>query len=708
MLRKRKSSFIYIILSLALVSILPILVLIFYMYPRFNELLETEAISYEISIMNDLTKSFESEMLEVSKLPAIIGQEFLLNNYVLNKEPYSRYRGVAELRKYVATNMTIKRVFIWYQDRDYLVSDAGIHEIATFEEEYLPLERLQVGGIDLTTVDEVNSLLITMASPMANCRVIVEISESAIKEISSGIDGTATFMILNGDNDVLFSSLPIQEKELKVDIIEDVLASPDAFQYEKYQIMGKESEVINGLKYLNIVDTVPINEKVSEETQVTLMLITGLLLIESILIYFLAKYNYRPVRQLIASLLGEDYSKMRENEFQLVQQHVSELKKDYRYIYKHNIIRDVINGKINTIERFNQLGKAHALNLSGERFYVIMLRFITKEALEDDIINRLETMAFPLTEGIKGEFTYGFNENTLLFLAGVAQETTLLNYLTAINELLQSSSKYHIYIGVSQGYEKLTFMNDAYVEAMTTVEYQIFNHQSGIMRFSDVPKMDSKKNYPVEKIYYFRTALLRGDQEKASQIFTNLINQVSNGQNNITYAKMVLFNLYRIISEFSSINGKAVNYFYSSSDIREMIKTVKEGYAGIDIVGEIKENIQGSGITDILLYVNKNYKDENLSLQVLADIFNMSQSNLSHSFKSHTNFGFKDYVNQLRVDKSKRYLLETAMEIKDIATYVGFSSPATYTRNFKNYVGLTPSGYRNSNNQIKKTLKDND
>ena len=55
----------------------------------------------------------------------------------------------------------------------------------------------------------------------------------------------------------------------------------------------------------------------------------------------------------------------------------------------------------------------------------------------------------------------------------------------------------------------------------------------------------------------------------------------------------------------------------------------------------------------------------------------------------------------IRVDKSKGMLLESNLNIIDIANASGFEDQSYYTKVFKNHVGITPKKFRENRGMVK-------
>lgn len=91
----------------------------------------------------------------------------------------------------------------------------------------------------------------------------------------------------------------------------------------------------------------------------------------------------------------------------------------------------------------------------------------------------------------------------------------------------------------------------------------------------------------------------------------------------------------------------------------------------------------------------KPYLNDDLRLTDLQRVFPISRSYLSQLFNKELGMSFSDYVNQFRVEESKRLMdAEPLANIQDIAERSGFHSISTFRRAFTKYTGIVPSEYK--------------
>lgn len=123
-------------------------------------------------------------------------------------------------------------------------------------------------------------------------------------------------------------------------------------------------------------------------------------------------------------------------------------------------------------------------------------------------------------------------------------------------------------------------------------------------------------------------------------------------------------------------------YYY-----RKKPRTVTVNYSPVIIANKQKKK------TDFLEYINENFQDPDLSLQIISKFTGVSQRIISENIAAQFQCNVKTHINQIRVNEAIRLLKETDLNISEIAYKVGFSSPSNFNRVFKNLTSKTPSDF---------------
>lgn len=97
----------------------------------------------------------------------------------------------------------------------------------------------------------------------------------------------------------------------------------------------------------------------------------------------------------------------------------------------------------------------------------------------------------------------------------------------------------------------------------------------------------------------------------------------------------------------------------------------------------------------VIEYIN-DYLDQELSLEELAEIAQLSAYHFCRSFKQSTGFTPHQYVIRQRVERAKLLLKDGKMGISEVAIACGFTHQSHLNRHFKRLTGVTPKKFSSS------------
>ena len=88
-----------------------------------------------------------------------------------------------------------------------------------------------------------------------------------------------------------------------------------------------------------------------------------------------------------------------------------------------------------------------------------------------------------------------------------------------------------------------------------------------------------------------------------------------------------------------------------------------------------------------------------ISLDEIASFVGISKYYFAREFRRITGVSFITYLNYVRCEKAKELLLFNTMSIGEIGIACGFDNHSYFTQTFKEYSGMTPKAYRQTNLQ---------
>lgn len=96
---------------------------------------------------------------------------------------------------------------------------------------------------------------------------------------------------------------------------------------------------------------------------------------------------------------------------------------------------------------------------------------------------------------------------------------------------------------------------------------------------------------------------------------------------------------------------------------------------------------------ELLAYLEKHISAK-LTLKDIAAAHHVSYYTLSRNFKRDTGMGLKKYMEILLLDRARKYLLMTDMQIQEVAGLLGFSDAFYFSRFFQQNDGRSPREFR--------------
>lgn len=100
-------------------------------------------------------------------------------------------------------------------------------------------------------------------------------------------------------------------------------------------------------------------------------------------------------------------------------------------------------------------------------------------------------------------------------------------------------------------------------------------------------------------------------------------------------------------------------------------------------------------VNRVIIYLQENYMT-NISLKDLGNLVNLHPRYLCTIFHQVNGQTINEFLRVIRLEKAKRLLLNTSLDITEIAMQVGFNSSQYFSRVFKDIEGLDPRTFRKS------------
>ena len=110
----------------------------------------------------------------------------------------------------------------------------------------------------------------------------------------------------------------------------------------------------------------------------------------------------------------------------------------------------------------------------------------------------------------------------------------------------------------------------------------------------------------------------------------------------------------------------------------------------------IENNSDNSNLSSVVDYMKTNLT-ENISINKLAEITHLHPNYFIRLFKQYYGASPIKYFNNMKIAEAKKHLKRSNLTIEEISKTMGFADLYTFSKFFKNNVGISPSQFRCSN-----------
>ena len=247
-------------------------------------------------------------------------------------------------------------------------------------------------------------------------------------------------------------------------------------------------------------------------------------------------------------------------------------------------------------------------------------------------------------------------------------------------------------------------------------EYQ--EYQSDISEYIHYIKTmggdeSSLESYPIEKEKELLSLISIGDKPGSQKVLNEIFGHIffSTG-GNFEVIKARVLELIVLLSRAALEGGADIqqifglNYKYliqinSFKTVEEMTFWLSKIMARFtDCVFNLTNVKHVDVIYRAVDYVKRNYMKK-ITLEEVASYVYLSPSYFSKIFKEEMGRNFNSYLNHIRIEMSKRLLLDDSVVLVDVSNIVGYEDQSYFSKVFKKLTGVSPGKYRESRGQIK-------
>ncbi|MCR5420895.1 MAG: response regulator [Lachnospiraceae bacterium] len=371
-------------------------------------------------------------------------------------------------------------------------------------------------------------------------------------------------------------------------------------------------------------------------------------------------------------------------------------------------------GKI--IELANDL----SIDITAGAYQVFLFKAISMHHEENeysDSVNKIYEDLQKITNEENALMFDRITEGKAILIKGDSPEDIERSLKRNIDKLLKILSKYdHIkyYGGVGETVNRITHIHESYEKASHAYAHRYMTTASRIFYYSEI--INNEAGYVSDKFSigsvdpghldrnriweFLKTGTRREVTYYVNEFFTGLgENALSSAMFRQYIATDMYFTISSFMDEYGLDRSNIRPFDLSGGEVSTPEKTVnyvkQQIYTAIKLRDDQAVNKYSDIINRVKSYIEKNYENEDLSLNTIASYVNFSPNHLSMIFSTKTGETLIKYLTDFRMDKAKELLRCTSGRNVDISEAVGYRDPHYFSYLFKKTQGMTPTQYRN-------------
>lgn len=289
------------------------------------------------------------------------------------------------------------------------------------------------------------------------------------------------------------------------------------------------------------------------------------------------------------------------------------------------------------------------------------------------------------------------------------------NEVRIVCELIQDKIKDYlqvkIFIGIGKKVESLSKMYLSYEEAFELINYSyLYNHSCIISQQEiDFSRKEVNISTNIEKLIL---QVKRQFYQELEVELDRLLKAIKEAYLRKEEVSIIMQSIIVAANETLKLGGVERNIkeskdeqwiyeFEKKKNIYDAFEIVKEYLNSVmEQLYELKEDTSKKQSLLALDYIEKNYQNSELTLQMLCKYLSMSPSYFSAIFKKETGETFVEVLTKKRMQVAKNLLKYTSLKNYEIAEKIGFSDAHYFSQTFKKYIGRTPKEYAKESRDV--------
>lgn len=256
-----------------------------------------------------------------------------------------------------------------------------------------------------------------------------------------------------------------------------------------------------------------------------------------------------------------------------------------------------------------------------------------------------------------------------------------LNITEIHTKFYQEKGTNYLFKGESHKYWELTYVDKG--SLFTSIDNKIFNLKQGDLIFYAPSQFHTQSTLNNTSSYLS----INFSMDFNNNILCNRVFTLERKTHSI---------ISMLIEELCSndIYSNDLSICYLKQLIIQIIRYEKNLFK-IKPTTQMQQVYENKLLNEILSFISENINDV-ITVKTICEKFCISTSTIHSLFKKNTNNTVKNYINELKLNKSKELIKNSSYTISEISEIIGFSSIHYFSKKFKSRFGVSPREYSKS------------
>ncbi|MEC0231813.1 AraC family transcriptional regulator [Paenibacillus alba] len=539
--------------------------------------------------------------------------------------------------------------------------------------------------------------------------IVLNVSDSWMKKVIEGMDKNRNGSIIMMDSQgVMFSSI-YKDSMLSAlsdqEFVQDILHSKEKSGHFIGKVDGVKSLITFASsdsldwKFVRYTPYEVVVKDVNTMRTRTLGICLLLIIVGFALSYLSSKRLNRPMAAMLKKVGIQDQA-LRENSYKLKQDFLRQWMLSDGQVSKPIVIKQ--------LEHFE-------ISLDTHRPIVILLlkidhfkEFSLQYSFKDRGLFRFGVMniASEILSSHMSCEAVDLGDDHVVFMMNESRGVDLDNLIPDIQQAINKHLKMSVTAAVSRLGLDIWDCRQCYTDALEASQFRVFYGWGSLIHAELTAERNCRTfRYPIQQEEQLTDALMSGRMEDVKSLCSVILESTEG------YAykdlQLTVFRLFFAINMVVDTLEKASGYGFSInfgevfaqlselerlSDIQNQFL---ESFQRIEEkLGERKNTRYDELLRRIRGIIELQYMKDDLTIDSIADILNMSSVYLGRLIKKYTSKTINDYIIEVRIEKSMELLASSNKTITEISKDTGFASMSYFGRVFKKIQGITPNEYR--------------